>query len=184
MTSCCHGGNNERVEGAVQLIRRHDQTWPHVPDLIAAGRVEHDKINVAPPYITHSHIHSDTSKSVGDGSSIRPSSLRACICAAASAHPSRVCVLRSISSPVATTRSSTSSPSLASSISGFGSRIPRELPIFTIRAFIDVTLHFVVITLYTLRCFRQAKCAHVPESIGNVPHRVCRYKRREESLIP
>ena len=99
-------------------------------DLIASGGIEHDEVDIAPPHLT-SLTHKPTRKHRSrSGTAHRAGRLHheRGTCAAASAHPSRVCAARSISSPVATTRSSMSSPRPASSISGFGSRITARVP--------------------------------------------------------
>jgi len=81
---CRHRRNDDRVDVAIQFIRRNDDAWPRFSNLAADRGVEVDEVDLeAPTY----HSHSVSSNEVGRGSSSRRSSPRSAIARKASSQP-------------------------------------------------------------------------------------------------
>ena len=140
MAACRQRSHDERAEVGVQLVGGDDHTGPGLPSLTAAGRAQVDQEHVAAAnHISYFHFHSRSSKRVGVGSSSRRCSPRSRTRRAASAHPDRGRRSEVITRAPSRSRTSTSSVSPASSIKGFGSRTPRELPMRTSRVLITGT---------------------------------------------
>lgn len=131
--------DDERAQMLVQLVGGNHYARPSLANFASAGRIQIDEKNLATPnFLVRYHSHSVSSNFVRVGGSVKRSSALVRARFAASLQPARGrCGDEMIIAPLLTTMS-TSSQSLASSISGLGRRMPRELPIRTSLAFIKI----------------------------------------------
>ena len=138
----CHRCHDDGAEMLVQFVRRHDHAWSRLLDFTTERGIEANQIDL--PTTDHlagyRHFHSSRSNFVDVDSSRSTSSPRARIRFAAAAQP-----LRGPRAAWTTNRpgwawSSTSSGRSASSSSVFGIRIPRELPILTMRVLVAIVI--------------------------------------------
>ena len=130
------GSNHNGAKVRSELVERYHYAWPCLADRAPASRV--------PGYEKHLstsgcpvgyHRHSVSSKRVGVGGSSSWPPPPARSFRAASAHPLRGAGRAAITMVLPRSFSSTSSLKPACSISGFGSRTPREFPMRTSRVF-------------------------------------------------
>jgi len=145
VAACSKRRQNESTQVGVQLVGRHHHAGPRLADLPSPSGTERDEEDVASSDSAYRQRHSWSSNCVPVGSSSRRSSPRSRICLAASAHPARGRRGEVMTSAFPRIRTSTSSCRPASSISGLGSRMPREFPMRMSRDFI----HPTVSTLYS-----------------------------------
>src|SRR5207247_2704184 len=127
--------HDEGSEVSVQLVGRDDDAGPLLADLAPSGWIEVDQEHVATGNLPYRPRHSLSSKRVRVGASSRRSSPRPRMSRAASAQPARGAAREVMTTALPRTCTSTSPSSPASSISGLGSRTPRELPIRMSRDF-------------------------------------------------
>jgi hypothetical protein len=138
----CHRRYDDGTEMFIQFVRRYDHARPRLPDLTAQRGVEANEMNLAAAdrWADYRHSHSSRSNLVDGDSSRSRSSRRALMRLAAAAHPVRGWRAAWTTNRPGCAWSSTSSGRAASSSSVFGIRIPRELPILTMRVFVAIVI--------------------------------------------
>src|SRR5690606_28798368 len=140
----------------VYLCQRDHQTRPRLLNLAPLRRIEPDEINIESLYDVHSHHHSSASQSDSTLSGSRSwSSPCSAIEASACSHPPRDWATAWMTILSSSTPSSTSPVMPLCSSSGFGMRIPWELPIRMIRVLTAITVlltrtHKVSTALYAV----------------------------------
>jgi hypothetical protein len=163
------GRDNESTQVSVQLVGRHHNTGPRLADLPSPSGTERDEEDVASSDSAYRQRHSWSSNCVPVGSSSRRSSPRSRICRAASAHPARGRLGEVMTSAFPRIWTSTSSCRPASSISGLGSRTPREFPMRMSRDFIHHHREHIVLTW--AYCVKRANTQISSEARGSLPSR-------------
>ncbi|MDB5322416.1 MAG: hypothetical protein JWN40_4047 [Phycisphaerales bacterium] len=131
--------DQDGVKVPVQLWRAYDYARASLLHLVPARGIKRNKVNVEPLWLARYHGHSllsSTGASIGASSHSRSSSVSSPPSSAiarriASSQPARGCSSDFSTTSWSPTTSSTSSPSLACSMTVFGRRTPRELPIRT-----------------------------------------------------
>lgn len=146
VAACSKRRHNESTQVGVQLVGRHHHAGPRLADLPSPSGTERDEEDVASRDSAYRQRHSWSSNCVPVGSSSRRSSPRSRICLAASAHPARGRLGEVMTSAFPRIWTSTSSCRPASSISGLGSRTPREFPMRMSRDFIHYHREHIVLT--------------------------------------
>ncbi len=141
LSSRGHWRDDHRPQMLIELVGRHDHTRSGFADFTASGGIEFDQVHIAAcrPRMLYRHFHSSLSNRVGVAESRRRSSPRSRMRRADSAQPARGLAVFEMRIRPGSAWSSTSSPSWASSSRVFGRRIPLELPIRTMCAFICIS---------------------------------------------
>jgi len=136
--SGCQGCHDDRLKMQVQFVRGHHEARSRLANLAARGGIQEDQMNIAPQRgrACYRHCHSFRSNFVAVGASSSSSSPRARWTLAASPQPARGPRAARTTKRPRSACSSTSSGSRACSSSPFGTRMPRELPMRTIRVFV------------------------------------------------
>jgi hypothetical protein len=136
ISSSCHRRDNQGLKVLIELVWGYHNTWPRLLNLMPHGGVQADEKNVPPVnLVRHYHSHSVPSNCVLPGESMSESCLRSCSNFADSLHPERAFFVEVITIDPSRSWISTSSSSRASLMRGFGSRTPREFPIWMSLAF-------------------------------------------------
>ena len=128
-----HRRHDDCAQVGIQFVRGHDDAGTGLLNLAAERRIQTNQVNVT---AADHHCQSASSKAVGVGGSNGASSPRWCIIRAFAAHPARGRDAADTTSRPGSARSSTSSGRPAASKRTFGTRMPRELPMRTIRVFV------------------------------------------------
>lgn len=132
-----HRCDDAHPQKGVRIVGRDSNTGAGLVDLPTQSRVRIDKVHVATHWCAECHHRQpSSSKRVGVESSSIPDAPCSRSARAASALPARVAFDGKMVMAPSRTRSSTSSTQPASSIRGFGRRIPREFPTLTRRVFV------------------------------------------------
>ena len=138
-----HRRDDHSAQVLVQLVRGHYETRAGLLNLAAKRGIQPNEVDFAagPSGPRYFHSHSSRSKRVAVGSSSRASCPRSRMARAAFAQPVRGRRVAWMTSRPGSACNSTSSGSCACSRRTFGTRIPRELPILTMRVLVVMCLH-------------------------------------------